>query len=287
MTSHIIRNPTPDNSPDTIVTLDPNDIDHILESYIPQRFDDARTASYFWEKYINCNLEDKDKHKRAYIRHETQWHITFYALLLSGLVLSFLAVIFTSSHMHDILHYAAVTIFGLSGIASIIAVLYDHRRDNVHFAVTYGFMDNPNPHYVSRKDTKTLNSMNCINIHAQCIPTEHVHTLKSLRYVLSRNNDRLSSIVTLPDLRQAYNDYTGLLSFLWTNQSTLSAELVENYYAELQQRHAVLDKEIATACHLLNETEVICADFTHQQQDIIQRMHDADALRCIPLSDKK
>lgn len=282
MSAPIIRNPTPDNSPNSIITPQPSDVEHILSSYIPQNFDNACKASKLWQKYVNCDPEKKDENKLSYDAQYVGWIVVSLALLLIALLLGILASL-TPTTIRSIIHFVSIFIFAAGVITGIVASVRDHERDNMRFDVDCGFIDDPNPYCVSRKDEKSLNSINCINVHFFPIPTEHLHTLKLLRYVLS--NDNISSTITLPDLRQAYNNYTTLLSFLWANHTTLSANLVEKYYKELQQRYTVLDKEVTTACHSLNEAEEIRTEFSRQQQNIIQEMRDNEALSVMPLSE--
>lgn len=263
MTSRIIRNPTPDNAPNTIIKPQPDELNKLISpSYVPQDFDDMRAIAALWRTYIMAG--EGGNSYRAF------GHFLIYViiattlcgmLLIAGIPLVLaIALVAIGTGVYILLRHLYLTIIYNTGISSA----------------------ERNPYDLSREDTKILRSAHCIHCESDDITISHAGIISELRRMLL-NKSTLDTVVNLPDLREAYNNYTALLGFFCANRTVISDDLAEKYKADLKYRLKLLEKEVDTALCAIREEENINAQLQHDQQRVIQDMYDNDALNAMPL----
>lgn len=85
------------------------------------------------------------------------------------------------------------------------------------------------------------------------------------------------------ELREAYNSYMELSTFLAANKDAISADLYNKYATELAQRRDVLSAELDTAVSIGHTQRKELQQFNADTATVIQDMRDNDALRAMPL----
>ena len=274
MTSHFVRNPTPDTSPGIIVRPRPRDIDDVLYSYIPCDFDNARFAARLIDEYVG---EGERKDKGADTNTIAGAIIPLlYAVVIGGAPSAVSLTLILNSSL------SSTTKFIISFVL-VTAILAVTTHWGVKSAVSSGDLIDHNPYQLSRQDKKALRSIDCVNTTEFYISGN----FRQLRRVLSRSDDALDDALNLPELRAAYNNYAELLGFLRANKDMLSYGLSKEYYAELNRRRSLLDAEVDAAESYIRERDKIGAEFEREQQSIEQTMLDNDALTFMPLPREK
>lgn len=268
MNSHIVKNPTPETSPDAIVRPRSRDLDSVLYSHIPCDFDKARYAARLLDEHVD---EGSRKDKGANNIADASIPLVYTTVI--GAIPSAMAL---TSILNSSL---SGTVKFVMSFVLVAAILTATTRWGVKLAIRNGDLIDHNPYQLSRQDKKTLHSIECVNTAG----FYSYSNFRQLRRVLSRSDDALN----LPELRAAYNNYVELLGFLCANKDTLSYDLTNEYYAELKRRRSLLDAEVDTAESYMREREKISAEFESEQESIAQEMRDSDALRIMPLSREK
>lgn len=85
------------------------------------------------------------------------------------------------------------------------------------------------------------------------------------------------------ELREAYNSYMKLNTFLAANKDAISADLYKKYTAELAQRRDTLSAELDTAVSISRTQRRELQQFNADTATVMQDMRDNDALRAMPL----
>ena len=85
------------------------------------------------------------------------------------------------------------------------------------------------------------------------------------------------------ELREAYNSYMELNTFLAANKDAISADLYNKYATELAQRRNALDVELDAAASVGRTQRRELQQFNADTATVMQDMRDNDALRAMPL----
>ena len=104
--------------------------------------------------------------------------------------------------------------------------------------------------------------------------------------VFSYDEDILNTI-DFYDLKNSYNEYVQLLTFMVINEDTISLKLYDEYVEHLEELSQELNKEIDNTLTIIK----VKKDFVHNNEkeisDLNQEMLDNDALSFFPINNKE
>lgn len=257
----IIDKPTHATAPDTVVHLDVDELKENSLAYLPRHFSDLATIvdikDTYDEELAHYNDSDNDKFdfaKKCYV--------------IGGPFLT--------------LAMCAGASFGIDALAEHISFL---NGDSpwlmlIHFIITGVIIgtlfaiplivtkDGTPASLLSRGDKKTFR-------HIEFVADNPNHT-KRIYFALR------DAAYTL-ELREAYNNYIELKTFLAANKDAISADLYKKYTTELAQRRDTLNAELDTAVNIGCTQRRELQQFNADTAIVMQDMRDNDALRAMPL----
>lgn len=255
----VIDKPTHITAPNTVVHLDINKLKEDNFTYLPRHFSDLNTV---------VEIKDTYDEKLAYYNDDdNELKNLFYHIgvpLLTVIVASVGAA------------------YGIDALAEHISFL---NEDSTWFILIYFIVagliigtslaipmvivGNDTPaSLLSHGDKKTFR-------HIEFVGDNPNHTKR----IYSTLRDATSTL----ELREAYNSYMELNTFLAANKDAISADLYNKYTAELAQRRDTLSAELDTAASIGRTQRRELQQFNADTATVMQDMRDNDALRAMPL----
>lgn len=124
-----------------------------------------------------------------------------------------------------------------------------------------------------------------INI-TNSIKNTHNNIMSKINQLFSYDEDILNTI-DFYDLKNSYNEYVQLLTFMVINEDTISLKLYDEYVEHLEELSRELNKKIDNTLTIIK----VKKDFIHNNEkeisDLNQEMLDNDALSFFPINNKE
>lgn len=118
------------------------------------------------------------------------------------------------------------------------------------------------------------------------IKNTHNIIMSKINQVFSYDEDILNTI-DFYNLKNSYNEYVQLLTFMVINEDTISLKLYDEYVEHLEELSQELNKEIDNTLTIIK----VKKDFVHNNDkeiiDLNQEMLDNDALSFFPINNKE
>lgn len=106
----------------------------------------------------------------------------------------------------------------------------------------------------------------------------HEKITEKINTILNKNTDTID----LYELKKSYNKYMQLLSFMLTNKNTISQELYNNYWQQLQNLTQDIVKETDNIIVLIKEQEEYMNKNKEELEKIDQEILDNEAMTIFP-----
>lgn len=257
----IIDKPTHATAPDTVVHLDVDELKEDNLAYLPRHFSDLTTVVELKDTYDEelAHYNDSD---------DDEFDFAEKCYVIGGPFLT--------------LAMCAGASFGIDALAEHISFL---NGDSpwlmlIHFIITGVIIgtlfaiplivtkDGTPASLLSRGDKKTFRHIEFV--------ADNPNYTKRIYFALR------DAAYTL-ELREAYNSYMELNTFLVANKDAISADLYNKYAAELAQRRDALSAELDTAVSIGRTQRRELQQFNADTATVMQNMRDNDALRAMPL----
>lgn len=249
----IVKEPTPESSPflyygddnNVIENFDPRIGSDINQSFSPVSFDDIKLVDILTEKYRdvfpNCFLLPKFFNNRKFIKSVPVLSII---LFFVAFAISLTCVhIFVTTAMetniyyeNSILGYSSNLIVGAISWTIMTATwLYYSTIPYYYFEYNFVFKE---------KDKELLQNKVFLDISSYKERKNHKKTIKSIIKAVNHiNNNNRNDNTNLCELKNLYNEYIQLLSFMLTNEDNISQELYDDYDQQLKELSQKIIKE--------------------------------------------
>lgn len=249
--------------------------------FTPTNFNDLKNIYNLRKEYSQNNL--KTPLSRKFVKEIIGKELDFDdALLYAGFPLwtiSFLLIKNLYDYIGNDFIYLIVNIITLFFILIGITVLLEGSKS----------VYNEEKYNLTKNTRKQLHN----NIFLQ-LPINTTHSIKNthniimskINQVFSYDEDILNTI-DFYDLKNSYNEYVQLLTFMVINEDTISLKLYDEYVEHLEELSQELNKEIDNTLTIIK----VKKDFIHNNDkeiiDLNQEMLDNDALSFFPINNKE
>lgn len=249
--------------------------------FTPTKFNDLKNIYNLRKEYSQNNL--KTPLSRKFVKEIIGKELDFDdALLYAGFPLwtiSFLLIKNLYDYIGNDFIYLIVNIITLFFILIGITVLLEGSKS----------VYNEEKYNLTKNTRKQLHN----NIFLQ-LPINTTHSIKNthniimskINQVFSYDEDILNTI-DFYDLKNSYNEYVQLLTFMVINEDTISLKLYDEYVEHLEELSQELNKEIDNTLTIIK----VKKDFIHNNDkeiiDLNQEMLDNDALSFFPINNKE
>ena len=249
----IVKEPTPESSPflyygddnNVIENFDPRIGSDINQSFSPVSFDDIKLVDILTEKYRdvfpNSFLFPNFFNNRKFIKSVPVLSIIlfFVAFAFTLINISFFMLIVTKMHNYfenSVLEYILSAIVGAI-IFTIIGIIWLYYSTIPHCYFEYNFVFKEN-------DKELLQNKVFLDISSYKERKNHKKTIKSIIKAVNHiNNNNRNDNTNLCELKNLYNEYIQLLSFMLTNEDNISQELYDDYDQQLKELSQKIIKE--------------------------------------------
>ena len=177
----------------------------------------------------------------------------------------------------------------IATIATLIIMLLSFFGITVRLCKKNNTILNEEKYNLTKNTRKQLHD----NIFLQ-LPINTTHSIKNthniimskINQVFSYDEDILNTI-DFYNLKNSYNEYVQLLTFMVINEDTISLKLYDEYVEHLEELSQELNKEIDNTLTIIK----VKKDFVHNNDkeiiDLNQEMLDNDALSFFPINNKE
>lgn len=297
----IIRNPTPESSPflyygensyhkdhDSIIDLlfltknyDSKMIEHIENDYLyslsPISFDDFKIMENLKEKYHSMKPELSLIGKISHFICKMNTATALTTLLGATLIILFNSLITIWSIFYyienSILTYVLVIIATIITLITIISGwTYIYNLDQyIDYKVNF-----------DKKDKELLQNKIFLDTSSYEEQENHKKTIKSIIKAVNLINNADHNSVDLYDLKNIYNEYMKLLSFMLTNKDKISQELYDDYSQQLKELSQKIVKESDNIVTITKEKEEYIEKHKEELDNINQEIIDNEAITIFP-----
>lgn len=254
----IIDKPTHATAPDAVVRLDVDELKKDSLAYLPRHFSDLATVvelkDTYEEKLAHYNDSDDELEEALYTIGGPPLILAICVGAVYGIDALAEHISFLSGDSPWLILSHFITIGAIIG--TFVAILLITVKNDTPASL------------LSHGDKKTFR-------HIEFVGGNPNHTKR----IYSTLRDATSTL----ELREAYNSYMELNTFLTANKDAISADLYNKYTAELAQRRDTLSAELDTAASIGRTQRRELQQFNADTATVMQDMRDNDALRAMPL----
>lgn len=249
--------------------------------FTPTNFNDLKNIYNLRKEYSQNNL--KTPLSRKFVKEIIGKELDFDdALLYAGFPLwtiSFLLIKNLYDYIGNDFIYLIVNIITLFFILIGITVLLEGSKS----------VYNEEKYNLTKNTRKQLHN----NIFLQ-LPINTTHSIKNthniimskINQVFSYDEDILNTI-DFYDLKNSYNEYLQLLTFMVINEDTISLKLYDEYVEHLEELSQELNKEIDNTLTIIKVKKEFIHNNEKEISDLNQEMLDNDALSFFPINNKE
>ena len=301
----IIKNPTPESSPslyygdnDSVINLlffinnfDPRLINTIKnkhkQSFSPVSFDDIKTVRNIKEKYRSMTPKMSWAGKFCdFIYHASDGFLIFFLLFLISMAEFSIAVLISKTIMNNI-HNDLLSIL-LNSITWIIAVPFVIISCYfIHSEIEdFAFLPRNMKYNIKfhKKDKKLLKDKIFLNTARYNKQEKHLYIMKKINDVFNYIEDtNHSDSIDLYELKNLYNEYMRLLSFMLTNKDNISLKLYDNYDQQLDELSQKIVKESDNIMTIINDKNNYMEKNKEELDNLNQEILDNDAMNIFPM----
>ena len=249
----IVKEPTPESSPflyygddnNVIENFDPRIGSDINQSFSPVSFDDIKLVDILTEKYRdvfpNSFLFPKFFNNRKFIKSVPVLSIILFFVAFAFTLINISFFMSTATKIHNyfensVLEYILSAIVGAM-IFTIIGIIWLYYSTIPHCYFEYNFVFKEN-------DKELLQNKVFLDISSYKERKNHKKTIKSIVKAVNHiENTNRSDSIDLYELKNIYNEYMRLLSFMLTNKDNISQELYDDYNQQLKELSQKIKKE--------------------------------------------
>ena len=249
----IVKEPTPESSPflyygddnNVIENFDPRIGSDINQSFSPVSFDDIKLVDILTEKYRdvfpNSFLFPKFFNNRKFIKSVPVLSIILFFVAFAFTLINISFFMSTATKIHNyfensVLEYILSAIVGAM-IFTIIGIIWLYYSTIPHCYFEYNFVFKEN-------DKELLQNKVFLDISSYKERKNHKKTIKSIVKAVNHiENTNRSDSIDLYELKNLYNEYMRLLSFMLTNKDNISQELYDDYNQQLKELSQKIIKE--------------------------------------------
>lgn len=289
----IVKEPTPESSPflyygddnNVIENFDPRIGSDINQSFSPVSFDDIKLVDILTEKYRdvfpNSFLFPNFFNNRKFIKSVPVLSIIlfFVAFAFTLINISFFMLIVTKMHNYfenSVLEYILSAIVGAI-IFTIIGIIWLYYSTIPHCYFEYNFVFKEN-------DKELLQNKVFLDISSYKKRKNHKKTIKSIVKAVNHiENTNRSDNTNLCELKNLYNEYIQLLSFMLTNKDNISLKLYDNYDQQLEELSQNIIKESDNIMTIINDKNNYMKKNKEELDNINQEILDNDAMTIFPM----
>ena len=301
----IIENPTPESSPslyygdnDSVINLlffienfNPRLINTIKNkhkhAYSPVSFDDIKIIRNIKEKYRSMRPKMSWRSKFcdffAYSQNGLRY-IFFYLLIF--IIESFITLIIIKSLYSFINNEFLMIVLGIIMIVILAFCMcsswifiddkiteFNNLPRNMKYNIKF-----------HKKDKKLLKDKIFLDTSRYDKQEKHLYVMKKINDVFNYIEDTdHSDSIDLYELKNLYNEYMRLLSFMLTNKDNISQELYDNYDQQLEELSQNIIKESNNIITLINVKNNYMKKNKEELDNLIQEILDNDAMTIFPM----
>lgn len=301
----IIENPTPESSPslyygdnDSVINLlffienfNPRLINTIKNkhkhAYSPVSFDDIKIIRNIKEKYRSMRPKMSWRSKFcdffAYSQNGLRY-IFFYLLIF--IIESFITLIIIKSLYSFINNEFLMIVLGIIMIVILAFCMcsswifiddkiteFNNLPRNMKYNIKF-----------HKKDKKLLKDKIFLDTSRYDKQEKHLYVMKKINDVFNYIEDTdHSDSIDLYELKNLYNEYMRLLSFMLTNKDNISQELYDNYDQQLEELSQNIIKESNNIITLINDKNNYMKKNKEELDNINQEILDNDAMTIFPM----
>lgn len=254
----VIDKPTHATAPDTVVHLDVDELKEDSLAYLPRHFSDLATIVDIKDTY--------DEKLAHYNDSDDELEETLYTIGGPPLIL---AMCIGATYGIDALAEHVSFLSGDSPWLILSHFIANGVVIGTFVAILVIIIKNDTPaSLLPRADKKTF---------------RHIEFVENNPNYTTRIYSALRDATSTPELREAYNSYMELSTFLAANKDVISTNLHKKYTAELARRRDTLNAELDTAVSIGRTQRKELQQFNADTATVMQDMRDNDALRAMPL----
>ena len=301
----IVKEPTPESSPslyygdnDSVINLlflnknfDPRAINTITnkhkQSFSPVYFQDISTVRSMKEKYRSMIPKMSWRGKFCdFIYYASGGFLIFFlSFLISMAELSVAALISKTimNNIHnDLLSISLTLITWLITMPFVSISCYFIHSEIEDFAL---LPINMKYHIkFNKKDKKLLKNKTFLNTAHYDKQEKHLNIMKKINDVFNHIEDTDNSdSIDLYELKNLYNEYMRLLSFMLTNKDNISLKLYDNYDQQLEELSQNIIKESNNIITLINVKNNYMKKNKKELDNLNQEILDNDAMTIFPM----
>ena len=177
---------------------------------------------------------------------------------------------------NSVLEYILSAIVGAM-IFTIIGIIWLYYSTIPHCYFEYNFVFKEN-------DKELLQNKVFLDISSYKERKNHKKTIKSIVKAVNHiENTNRSDSIDLYELKNLYNEYMRLLSFMLTNKDNISQELYDNYDQQLEELSQNIIKESNNIITLINVKNNYMKKNKEELDNLNQEILDNDAMTIFPM----
>lgn len=302
----IVESPTPESSPslyygdnDSVINLlffienfDPRLINTIKNkhkhAYSPVSFNDIKTVRNIKEKYRSmrpkmswagkfCDFFDYSQNGLRYI---------FFYLLIA-IIESFITLIIIRTLYSFIKNEFLMIVLNIIMIIILAFCMFGswiHIDDKITYFNNLPRNMKYNNIKFHKKDKKLLKDKIFLDTSRYDKQEKHLYVMKKINDVFNYIEDTDNSdSIDLYELKNLYNEYMRLLSFMLTNKDNISQELYDNYDQQLEELSQNIIKESNNIITLINVKNNYMKKNKEELDNLNQEILDNDAMNIFPM----
>lgn len=301
----IVRNPTPESSPSlyygdnySVVNLlfftenfDPRLINTIKnkhkQSFSPVYFQDISTVRNIKEKYRSMKPKMSWSGRFCDFFAYSQNGLRYILLFLLIFIIEAFITLFIIRRLYDFINNDSLMIVLDIIIIVVLAFCISSSWFYVDDKITY-FNNLPRSmkYHIKfhKKDNKLLKDKIFLNTARYDKQEKHLNIMKKINDVFNYIEDTdHSDSIDIYELKNLYNEYMRLLSFMLTNKDNISQELYDNYNKQLEELSQNIIKETDNIITIINDKNNYMRKNKEELDDINQEILDNDAMTIFPM----
>lgn len=259
--------------------------------FTPTKFNDLENIHNLRKKYSQNNLKTpllrKIVSKIGDKELDTEMVLTWMSLVFGSLSILFAEVSYT--YIDNTFNIENDILLKIFTIITFIIMLLSFSGITVRFCEKNNTILNEEKYNLTKNTRKQLHNTIFLKLPintTNSIKNTHNIIMSKINQLFSYDEDILNTI-DFYDLKNSYNEYVQLLTFMVINEDTISLKLYDEYVEHLEELSQELNKEIDNTLTIIK----VKKDFIHNNDkeiiDLNQEMLDNDALSFFPINNKE
>ena len=294
----IVKQPTPESSPFLYYGDDNNVIENFVprigrdinQSFSPVSFQDIKTVKNIKEKYHSMTPKMSWVGKFCDFFNYSKYDLTRYSeedflgvfLFIPIILIEIVATFFTMILLYSFIDNDPL--FTIVSIVIIIAMPF-YIYNSCYFAcdkiTDFNSLPENMKYHIkfNKKDKKILKNKIFLHITNYKERKNYEKIIEKINIILNKNIDSID----LYELKNLYNEYMRLSSFMITNKDNISQELYNNYDKQLEELSQNIIKESNNIIDLIKDKNNYMRKNKEELDNINQEILDNDAMTIFPM----